>query len=126
MASLLLNTRPFNCDNMEVYMIHFCPSCGSTELHSSRSKSLMDRALRALGLPPRRCAACGWRGYFARALSTARGEPAGAGAPFDAVARVRQGIPPRLRWSLPRIIVSILLFGAATGLMAWFLSRDPM
>jgi len=49
-----------------------CPRCGSVDLHSSRSKGVGDALVRALGMPPRRCSACGWRGYRPRVLCPAK------------------------------------------------------
>lgn len=81
--------------------------------------------MRALGLPPRRCSACGWRGFFAQPAPSKRPQaPSAPGAPETSPV-VRQATLPRLRWSLPRIIISALLFGAATGLAAWILSGEP-
>ena len=49
-----------------------CPRCGSVDLQSSRSKGPLDAIARVLGLPPRRCTACGWRGIRPRLLAPAR------------------------------------------------------
>lgn len=45
--------------------------------------------------------------------------------PMGAAPEIRAATPPQLRWSLPRIILSALIFGAATGLAAWILSGEP-
>jgi hypothetical protein len=37
-------------------------------VHSSRSKGALETLARVVGLPPRRCAACGWRGLRPRAF----------------------------------------------------------
>ncbi len=105
-------------------MSRLCPGCSSADLHISRDRSLMDRAMRAIGLPPRRCSACGWRGYLAQTAPAKRADPVeGLAASPGPV--VRQATVPRLRWSLTRIIFSALLFGAITGLVAWILSGEP-
>jgi len=49
-------------------VIPVCPRCGSTAVHSSRTKGALDRIARLAALPPRRCSACGWRGYRPRVL----------------------------------------------------------
>jgi len=60
-------------------------------VHSSRSKGAIETLARVVGLPPRRCAACGWRGLRPRAFYDIRRcskpelakaeEPAAAPAP---------------------------------------------
>lgn len=45
-----------------------CPKCGSHDVHSSRAKGARDAALRFVGVAPKRCTACGWRGYRPRFL----------------------------------------------------------
>ena len=71
-------------------MIAVCPRCGSTDVHSSHTKGTADRILRLLAFPPRRCSACGWRGYRLRALY-----PSAHGSNPDVpVAKLPQPAPP--------------------------------
>ena len=49
-----------------------CPRCGSADIHSSRSRGALETLARVVGLPPRRCAACGWRGLRPRGLYSTR------------------------------------------------------
>ena len=49
-------------------MSPICPRCGSVDVHSSRAKGPLEGLARVLGLPPRRCSACGWRGFRPRPL----------------------------------------------------------
>ena len=105
-------------------MLARCPRCGSRDLVSSRTRGLLDGALRVLALPPRRCAACGWRGYRPRALCKVRR----ASSPeLPAVTLpVEQARADAVRFGKPRsrrtAVVSALLalvLGLAAGLVAF-------
>ncbi|MBI5544032.1 MAG: hypothetical protein HY901_09105 [Deltaproteobacteria bacterium] len=53
-------------------MTPICPRCGSVDVYSSRAKGAGETFARLLGLPPRRCSACGWRGFRPRIIFPAR------------------------------------------------------
>lgn len=106
-----------------------CPRCRGRVFHSSNSRAGIDRLLRALGFPPRRCAACGWRGYRPRSWFGARHissevEAVEAPATPPDPAELQRAIERRTterkarRRNLVRAIVLATLAGSATGVVA--------
>jgi predicted RNA-binding Zn-ribbon protein involved in translation (DUF1610 family) len=59
-----------------------CPSCGSTRVFRSKTRSAFERFRRQLTLKhPFRCHACGWRGWAAESLRTTAGPGEVVGPP---------------------------------------------
>ncbi len=119
-------------------MLMRCPKCGSIDVHSSRGKGTKDSALRFVGIAPRRCSACGWRGYRPRFLypSKQRAGPSGASAPvidaaaeaaFERSMRRRRRLHSHSRRKRTRALKAILYalaLGAGTGLAVYVFSGE--
>ncbi len=118
-------------------MLTKCPNCGSFDVHSSRASTRGERVLRVLGIAPRRCSACGWRGYRPRALYPAKQRSASmaGGEPFDPIAEAKRERSQarrrrRLRSHTRRrklrtlqLAVFALMLGMGTGLLVFALSE---
>lgn len=121
-------------------MLMRCPKCDSIDVHSSRAKGAKDIALRFVGIAPRRCSACGWRGYRPRFLFPAKQRAGPATAPISAPAidvraeeererilRRRRRKRTHSRRKRTRAVMALayaLALGAGTGLAVYLLSGE--
>jgi predicted RNA-binding Zn-ribbon protein involved in translation (DUF1610 family) len=119
-----------------------CPECGSVDVHSSRTKSSGESALRWLGIAPRRCSACGWRGLRPRSLFPVgqrsgpqrssdaaqaidvREEEAYERARLERRRRRHRNHQRRRKGRTLKAVVYALALGAASGVFAYFFSGE--
>jgi len=89
-----------------------CPSCGSSEVRSSKRFRWSDTILRAIGREPIRCRNCRERFYVSRSAALKSGNPF--------VKRPKQLMSARTRGRILRRIILVAVFTLAFMLF-WFL-----
>jgi transcriptional regulator NrdR family protein len=89
-----------------------CPSCGSSDVRSSRRSQWRDTILRAMGRESIRCRNCRERFYVSRSVALKSGNPL--------VRRPKQVFSARTRGRILRRIILVAVFTLAFMLF-WFL-----
>ncbi len=116
------------------FSLSTCPRCGCVDLSQSRTRGFLEQLLRAAGVGPRRCSACGWRGFrpdYLVARQRRSSPPKGGQGELTPAMLERQRKEHRMhrqyrrnlhartkKWRRAQIVLAALVLGVAIGAAA--------